>query len=99
MRTIGRPLMLLAGALCFAAVGCDDEDTIVTGESVGLRVIHASPDAPALDVYLAGQSTPVAQNLGYGQATARLTVPTGTVRIELRPAGAATATPAPELRR
>ena len=69
MRTIGRPLMLLAGALCFVAVGCDDEDDIVTGQDFGLRVIHASPDAPAIDVYLVGQADPIARNLAYGQAS------------------------------
>jgi hypothetical protein len=51
-----------------------------------VRVVHASPDAPNVDVYV--DNTLAISNLPFGQATALLPVPGGTRNIKVRPAGA-----------
>lgn len=53
-----------------------------------IRAIHASPDAPAVDIYVKGNSTPVVTNLAYGQTSGWLEVDAGSYVLELRAAGA-----------
>lgn len=53
-----------------------------------VRVVHASPTAPAVDLYAKGSMTPVATNIGYGSATGYLELPEGSYDLELRAAGA-----------
>lgn len=50
-----------------------------------VRVLHAVPGAPAVDVYANGQL--IAQNLMYRDFTDYLTVPSGNYKIEVYPAG------------
>lgn len=57
------------------------------GEAM-LRVIHASADAPAVDVYPAGSSTPVITGLAYGQTTGWILLKPGAYAFEIRAAGA-----------
>jgi hypothetical protein len=57
------------------------------GEGATLRVVHASPDAPAVDVYAKGVSSPLIQNLSYGETSDYLDIAAGNYIIELRPAG------------
>jgi hypothetical protein len=52
-----------------------------------VRVLHASPDAPAVDVYVNGAKTVSA--LGRGAITPYLSLPAGCYRYAIRPAGAA----------
>lgn len=68
--------------------GCtdDDEPTPEPG-SARIRVVHASPDAPAVDVYAAGVAAPLVANLGYGQVSPYVEVPEGDYTIEIRAAG------------
>ncbi len=74
------------------AAGCGDNDDNGTGPDMGegalLRVVHASPDAPGVDVYAEGVTTPLVSGLAYGQASAYLAIDPGTYNIQLRPAGA-----------
>lgn len=65
----------------------NDTDASTT-DTATIRVVHASPDAPAVDVYAEGQSEPLVKNAAYGAASPYLTVPAGTYTIQLRPAGA-----------
>ncbi|HZI13005.1 MAG TPA: DUF4397 domain-containing protein, partial [Myxococcus sp.] len=82
-----KPLLsvVLAG-LAVVAPGCDDDDDGTSPpaielpderprRSARLRVIHASPDAPAVDLYAAGGTTPLATNVTYGTTTPYLTLP------------------------
>jgi len=57
------------------------------GEAM-LRVVHASADAPVVDVYPAGSSTPVVTGLGYGQTTGWILLKPGPYAFEIRAAGA-----------
>jgi hypothetical protein len=89
-----RKLMPMSLVLLVVLVaGCGDDDDGDNGmipmpEVPAIRVVHSSPDAPAVDVYAAGSSTPLFTNVAYGEATNYLTVDAGTVKIQLRPAGA-----------
>jgi hypothetical protein len=56
--------------------------------TASLRVVHAAPGAPAVDVYARGVGAPLVTNLAYGQASAYAQVPPGTYDIDVRPAGA-----------
>jgi hypothetical protein len=85
---------ILAAVMVFS-IGCsDDDDPGLTGVPVNmgsgsnLRVIHASPDAPAVDVYAEGVATPLIPNLAYGQTSDYLELDAGTYNIQLRAAGA-----------
>ena len=53
-----------------------------------VRIVHASPDAGNVDVFLDGQ--PVATDLAFGAATDFLTVPAGERQILVAPAGSGT---------
>jgi hypothetical protein len=53
-----------------------------------VRVLHGSPDAPAVDVFLEGEK--VVDGLVFGQATDYLAVPAGTYNAQIRVAGTET---------
>ncbi len=53
-----------------------------------IRVIHGSPDAPAVDIYVAGDPNPVIAGLAYGETSAWLEVPAATYAFEVRAADA-----------
>lgn len=57
------------------------------GATAMVRVAHNSPDAPAVDVYVAGKKT--LSNVPFGAVSDYLSVPGGTYAIKVLPAGAA----------
>lgn len=63
---------------------CPNGDKTLTS----VRVIHASPDAPNVDVYVDGALA--IQNLAFGEATDLLPIPAGTRNIQVTPAGVTT---------
>lgn len=54
-----------------------------------IRVVHAAPGAPVVDVYAAGDEAPAFEALGYGQASGYGAVPAGSYGFEVRVTGAA----------
>ncbi len=50
-----------------------------------IRILHASPDAPDVDVY--ANDAKIAENLSYRQFTPYISVPSGDYRIRVYPAG------------
>ena len=54
-------------------------------EMAMVRVVHASPEAPAVDIWLDGQ--PAIRGLAYNQFTGHTSVPAGTRRVQVTPAG------------
>jgi hypothetical protein len=64
--------LVLAGALALA-------------QGAMVRVAHLSPDAPAVDVLVNGQRA--ITNLAFKEVTPYLGLPTGTVRVQVVPAG------------
>ncbi len=73
-----------------------DADSDVDGDADGdpepgqvrVRVVHASSDAPAVDVYAAGIAIPLIEDLAYTETSGFLSVPPGTYDFEVRAAGA-----------
>jgi hypothetical protein len=59
----------------------------VTDGSARFRVVYNSPDAPAVDLYANGDTTPLATNVAFGDVTGYLAVPAGTYEVEVRAAG------------
>lgn len=57
----------------------------MAGSPAKVRVLHASPDAPAVDVYVNGQK--VLENVSYKQQSDYLEVPEGQYKIDIYPAG------------
>jgi hypothetical protein len=49
-----------------------------------VRIVHASPDAPRVDVYAKGDPMPLVTGIGYGQTSSWIEVDSGTVEVELR---------------
>jgi len=85
-------LTAVFGSLLLSACGAGTEiGDEPTGEAQ-LRAVHAAPDAPAVDIYVAGEEQPLISNLAYGEATHYLTLPAGEYEIEIRAAGAGAAT-------
>lgn len=73
-------------------IGCSDDDNPADpglGDGAKLRVVHASPDAPEVDVYAEGVATPLITGLGYTETSVYLDLDPGTYNIQLRAAGAA----------
>ncbi len=75
-----------------AAVGELEADTfrplvLVDAGASLLRVVHGSPDAPAVDVYAAGGESPLVSALEFGDSSNYLPLPAGSYSLEVRPAG------------
>ena len=77
--------LLLAGALTGA---CSDDDTTEPVGESRLRVVHASPDAPDVDVLL--DETEVLSDVPYLTSSDYLEVPAGERNIKVNAAGTAT---------
>ncbi len=72
----------------FALTGCDEKESPTDmGAGAELRVIHASPDAPAVDIYAEGVSSPLIENLDYSEVSDYLALDPGTYNIQIRAAG------------
>lgn len=50
-----------------------------------VRVVHASPDAPAVDIWVDGQ--PAIRTLAFGQFTSHAALPAGKHRVQVTPSG------------
>jgi hypothetical protein len=57
------------------------------GPTAYLRVLHLSPDAPAVDVFVDQGDEPVVSELAFPDGTAYLAVPADTYDIDVAPAG------------
>lgn len=67
------------------AVFEDDFETPAEGDA-SVRLIHASPDAPAVDVTVAESGDTLFDNATFANATDYATVPAGDYSLEIRPA-------------
>ncbi|MCA9879679.1 MAG: DUF4397 domain-containing protein, partial [Thermomicrobiales bacterium] len=75
---------VLVLALAYSAVPVRAQDDAVRADAT-IRVIHASPDAPAMDVLLDGQ--PLLDNVSPDSASDYLAVTAETHRLQIVPAG------------
>lgn len=62
-----------------------EDDVSDPGENARVRLVHASPDAPAVDVTVDDGETVLFEDVAFGEAGA-LEVPAGTYCLEVRPA-------------
>lgn len=89
--------IVIATALSAALAGCHDDDDDSTAQDYSyLRVFHASPDAPKVNVILDGQ--PALQNVDYQQSSGQISVSPGdhTVQVDAILADGTTTTVVPE---
>ena len=84
-----RGLAVVLGLTALVAA-CDDDPLVQPPEdgTAEIRVIHGSPDAPSVDIYVEGSATPVFEDLAYGDVSAYATVDAGTYNVQIRGAGA-----------
>jgi hypothetical protein len=68
----------LFGVLLLAACG-DSNNSIAPAADASVRIIHASPDAPAVDIQLNG--SPAVTDLDYGQATDAIVARSGALNV------------------
>jgi Domain of unknown function (DUF4397) len=81
-------VMLLAIVVLLSGIATTYADGITVVPDMGqMRVIHASPGTPNLDIYLDGASTPAIWNLAYGTSTGFMPLVSDTHRITIRVAG------------
>ena len=74
-----------------ASNGITALELVDSGDSAGLRVIHASPDMPATDVVVGdGFDAPLASSLGYTEASTMTAVPNGDVNLNFAVPGSTT---------
>jgi len=79
-------LLLLMGTLAVVFGRLDSAQAQdVTDTDATIRVVHASPGAPNVDVLIDGQ--PVVQNLAFGAATEYLPIPGGDHKVQVTPTG------------
>ncbi|MCM2678315.1 DUF4397 domain-containing protein [Echinimonas agarilytica] len=92
--------LILASMMATILVGCNDNDNDNSSEEMDysqLRVLHASPDAPAVNVWLDGQ--PALEGVDYAMSSGAITVASGahTVQVDAILADGSTTTVIPEI--
>lgn len=86
-------MVALVAALSFSLAGSPARASL---DNAFIRIVNASPDAPAVDFYLDGSKTSIAGGLGFGDHTDFIEIPSGQHSYAIRPAGG-TATDKPLL--
>ncbi|WP_100639966.1 DUF4397 domain-containing protein [Marinobacter salexigens] len=86
MKTKYALTMVLAGSLMLVGCSDDDDDSVAQEPMSKVRVLHASPDAPAVDVAIDGNV--VLTGVKFQQGTGYLYVPAGTREISVQVGGA-----------
>ena len=85
------PLVVLATAVVMP--GCSDDETsskpgpVPETQTSSIRVIHVSPDAPAVDVFVGGKDK-VVSSLAFGDSSEFIEVPAASYDFNVAPAGA-----------
>ncbi len=82
-------LLLLTVLPAVALVSCDDDDDDVVLNDANVMVVHASPDAPGVDLLINDTKVNTAA-LTYPNNTDYLNVPSGTQNIKVNAAGTST---------
>ncbi len=60
----------------------------LAGATAQIRIVHASAEAPAVDIYAVGSSTPAVSCIKFGETSTYLTLPSGAYAFQVRAAGA-----------
>ncbi len=90
MRTTSRPALfagvIAASLLAVSSIGAMAQSPSAPAGDAWVRVLHASPDAPAVDVYANGGE--VLSDVPFGAISDYLQVPAGSYQIQVFAAGA-----------
>lgn len=80
-------LFIFLFIVSFSMIGCSDDNTTTptTTQKANLMVVHASPDAPQVDIYVDG--TKVRDTLSFPGNTSYLQINSGTRNIKVNVAG------------
>ena len=78
-------MVLAAFAVGCGGGGSGDGPALANETTLQVRVVHASPNAGVVDVYLRGAAEAVIEDFAYGDTTPFLSVPTGTYGVDVRP--------------
>lgn len=76
-----------------ADVSSGAADSTGATASAQVRAVHAAADVGPVDIYIAGDATPLFEALAYADATEWIDVPVGSWTVEFRPAGAPAQSP------
>jgi len=68
----------------FRPLVLEDDVSVPADDTARVRVVHASPDAPAVDVTVAGSGDAIVDGAAFGDAAA-VDVPAGTYTLQVRP--------------
>lgn len=77
---------LLGGSPALAPLLLADDNT-VNASSARVRFVHASPNAPAVDIFALGAATALFSNVSFGNSGGYIDVPGGTYNLQVRVAG------------
>lgn len=77
---------LLGGSPSLAPLLLVDDNTI-NPSAARVRFVHASANAPAVDIFAVGLATPLFANVSFGNSGGYINVPGGTYDLEVRVAG------------
>jgi hypothetical protein len=80
------PIVVIV-VFALAAVGCNGDDNGIFDDDGAVRFFHAVPGAPAIDVYVAGDTSPRVENLTYGLSSEFQGFDPGLYEFEIREAG------------
>lgn len=78
------------GKNTLALLPLEDNNATPAAGNAHVRLIHASPDAPAVDVVVAGTSTKVFSNIAFKSVGTYTPVPAGTYNLDVNVAGTTT---------
>ena len=81
-------LVVLVGFMVTTAAGCNGDDDAIIDDDGAVRFVHAVPDAPPVDIYVAGDDSVLIADVSYGQASGFQFLQTGLYEFEVREAGA-----------
>jgi hypothetical protein len=73
-----------------ALLPLQDNNALPAAGNAHVRIIHAGPDAPAVDVAVAGTTTKLFSDIEFKEVGTYTPVPAGTYNLEVRPAGTTT---------
>lgn len=86
---LNKPTLALTLVAALAVSACSDDNNVTAPASTAdLRVVHASPDAPNVDVLV--DNTAALTNVGYKAASPYLEVPSGSRNLKVRASGTTT---------
>ena len=84
-----KPTLALTLLATLAVSACDDDSDVTAPATIAqLRVVHASPDAPNVDVLV--DNTAALTNVAYKAASTYLEVPSGSRNLKVRATGTTT---------